>query len=181
MESSTFVSAFFCDFVLGAFKFYLRFIVVYSKIVLYVLFILSCTTFQFRFVCSHSTILLYVFLIISCTTLQFGFVCRLFGLFWCSNTNNPLPCNTNVIFFIHYFPRPDTPQKPIVVILFLPPATICWSACTALYPLSPPNWSRLPSLTLQAILEPTCQYLWATPFFIIKLILSDSSSDPPKQ
>ena len=40
---SIFVSEFFCDVFLGKFKFYVKSIVVYSKIISDVLFILSCT------------------------------------------------------------------------------------------------------------------------------------------
>ena len=49
------------------FSLYVQFIVVYSKIVLYVFFILSCTRFQF------------------------GFLCSLFVPLYCSDTNTLLP------------------------------------------------------------------------------------------
>ena len=64
-ESSIFVSVFFCDVFLVTFTLYVQFIVLYSKIVLYVFFILYCTTLE------------VVFFILSCTTCWFWFVCSL--------------------------------------------------------------------------------------------------------
>ena len=48
MESSIFISQFFCNFFFGTFTLYVRFIVVYSTIASYVLFILYCTTLEVR-------------------------------------------------------------------------------------------------------------------------------------
>ena len=85
---------FFCDFFLGTFTLYVRFIVVRSTIV-------SC-----------------VFFILSCTTLQFVFVCSLFGLLFCSDTNTPRPCSTDVSGARHRFPPSVAPQEPMVALLF---------------------------------------------------------------
>ena len=57
---------FFCKLFLGTLSFFIRFLVVYSTILSYVLFVLSCTIYQF------------------------GFVCSVLWLICCTDTNNPL-------------------------------------------------------------------------------------------
>ena len=134
---------------------------------------------QFRFVCSHSTIVSYVLFILSCTTLQLGFVCRLFGLFFWSEKNTPLPWITYGIGGSHCFLPPVAPQDPMVALPFWPPALNRRSDCTALSPSCPPDPSSLSSLTLQFNFKIIRQSLLYSPVFFIIFIPSYSSSGPP--
>ena len=65
--SSIYIYAVFCSFFLGAFSFFLHFVVFCSTIILYALFLLSCNI------------------------LQFIFVCRILWLFFCTDTIPPHP------------------------------------------------------------------------------------------
>ena len=66
-ESLILVSSIFCKFFLDTLSLLVRFLVVHIKIVLYVLFVPSCNI------------------------LQFGFLCHILWLFFCTDTNTPLP------------------------------------------------------------------------------------------
>ena len=119
--------------------------------------------------CSNSTILSYILFMLSCTMLQFVFLCSLFGLFYCSDTNTPHPCSTDIIDGSHRFPPPAAPQDPMVALPFQLPALNRPSDRNSLYPSVPPNLSNLPSLPLQSIFQTTCQALWDSPIFFIRL------------
>ena len=98
---------------------------------------------QFIVVCSK--IVLYVFFIIYCTMLHFGFLCSLFGLFCCSDTKTPRPCSTNKVGGSHRFPLPTSPKDPIVELLL----EIFWlSFIKNYYPIAnshKPSWFDKPS------------------------------------
>ena len=113
--------------------------------------------------CSHSSIVLWAFFILSWNVFQFRFVCSLFVLFYWSDRNTPLPYCTNGIGDRHRFLPPASTQEPRLALPLWPPAINRWSARIALSPSGPHDQSRLSSLPLQAILEPTHQALWLSP------------------
>ena len=113
--------------------------------------------------------------------LQFGYLCRLFGLFLCSNTNNPFPCSTDAIGVRQPLPTTAPPQDPMLVLQFLLPALNHPSSCTALSPSDPPNQSSLPSLTLQAILNPHDKFYYPVPFFSSDYLPLQAIFEPKRQ